>query len=315
MGRLECHAVQRNVAGRTAGCTQTGPCGAGAEKPALWRTVGAGEAAGRALLPQERHWPPVLLGVQGAPPTAHHGRAAFTPRSPGDCFVSRWNSSNMWHMDTGVYGPAARSQGRLAYLSALVSLSVKWVLDADLEEWCGRSCSLAGGPCPEGGCAHGTASAYGLQPGYQPGVPGEGREQAPPNPIQVLKPLLRLAPPGVESSSEVLVGQVRPVGWHAAPHGSAGARGEPRGQGPVGSLLAAGLSEDPRPWDSVPGSPGGRGPEDRSLQNLGEELVLWETGRGLAPREVAVSRWGGGSLKAPVAPLMLRSAVTADGTS
>lgn len=83
----------------------------------------------------------------------------------------------------------------------------------------------------------------------------------------------------------------------------------------MGSLLAAGLSEDPRPWDSVPGSPGGRGPEDRSLQNLGEELVLWETGRGLAPREVAVSRWGGGSLKAPVAPLMLRSAVTADGTS
>ena len=61
----------------------------------------------------------------------------------------------------------------------------------------------------------------------------------------------------------------------------------------MGSLLAAGLSEDPRPWDSVPGSPGGRGPEDRSLQNLGEELVLWETGRGLAPREVAVGRWGG----------------------
>lgn len=43
VGRLECHAVQRNVAGRTAGRTQTGPCGAGAEKPALWRTVGAGK--------------------------------------------------------------------------------------------------------------------------------------------------------------------------------------------------------------------------------------------------------------------------------
>lgn len=60
----------------------------------------------------------------------------------------------MWNMDTGVYGSAARSQGCSAHLSALVSLSVKWVLDADLEEWWGRSCSLAGGPCPEGGCLH-----------------------------------------------------------------------------------------------------------------------------------------------------------------
>ena len=83
----------------------------------------------------------------------------------------------------------------------------------------------------------------------------------------------------------------------------------------MGSLLAAGLSEDPRPWDSVPGSLGGCGPKDHSSQALGEELVLWEAGRGLAPREVAVSRWGGRSLKAPVARLMLRSAVTADGTS
>ena len=65
-------------------------------------------------------------------------------------------------------------------------------------------------------------------------------------------------------------------------------------EGPVGSLLAAGLSEDPRPWDSVPGSLGGCGPKDHSSQALGEELVLWEAGRGLAPREVAVSRWGGG---------------------
>lgn len=37
--------------------------------------------------------------------------------------------------------------------SALVSLSVKWVLDADLEEWWAGACSLAGGPCPEGGCS------------------------------------------------------------------------------------------------------------------------------------------------------------------
>lgn len=76
-GRLECHAVQRNVAGRTAGRTQTGPCGAGAEKPALWRTMGAGEAATRALLPQERHWPPVLPSIQGLPPTTHHGQGGL----------------------------------------------------------------------------------------------------------------------------------------------------------------------------------------------------------------------------------------------
>lgn len=70
------------------------------------------------------------------------------PKSPGDCFFSDGIPAH-GNMDTGVYGSAARSQGCSAHLSALVSLSVKWVLDADLEEWWGRSCSLAGGPCPE----------------------------------------------------------------------------------------------------------------------------------------------------------------------
>lgn len=58
--------------------------------------------------------------------------------------------------------------------------------------------------------------------------------------------------------AEVLVGRIRPEGRHAPYTGSVGARG----QGPAGSLLAAELSEDPRPRDSVPGSLGGRGAED-----------------------------------------------------
>lgn len=97
------------------------------------------------------------------------------------------------------------------------------------------------------------------------------------------------------------MGRIRPVGQHAALHGSTGARG----QGPVGSLLAAELSEDPWPRDSVPGSLGGRGAEDRSLQALGEELVLWEAGRAPGTQGGGAEQVGGWSLKAPVAQLML----------
>ena len=74
----------------------------------------------------------------------------------------------------------------------------------------------------------------------------------------------------------------------------------------MGGLLAAGLSGDPRPGDSVPASLGGSGAENRSLQARGEELVLGEAGRGPGAQGGGSEQaGGGGSLRAPVAALTL----------
>lgn len=98
-----------------------------------------------------------------------------------------------------------------AHLSALVSLSVKWVLDADLEEWWGRSpVAWLEAHVQRRLSARAAASAVLGLVTSQGSRRGQGSWPPPRHMGVETSPVT--CSPGVESCSEVLVGRIRPEG-------------------------------------------------------------------------------------------------------